>query len=217
MNFITADNHTLHGNIIKHARRDCFLSQEDREVLERNNGTWDGIEYKVSQAAVEMMDETIIQSTNAMVGEPDTLWILGDFVYGTKNSNYYSICKQFRDQIKCKDVRLVWGNHDKPSIANLFSWTGDIAYTTINDQLIVMCHYAMAVWKAKHYGSIHLYGHSHAGSEEWLDKVMPERRSMDVGVDMAYKMFGVFRPFCVETEIIPMMLRKSGHGPIKHR
>jgi len=41
---------------------------------------------------------------------------------------------------------------------------------------VVLCHYAMRTWDRSHYGSYHLYGHSHGKLERhgW---------SMDVGVD----------------------------------
>jgi calcineurin-like phosphoesterase family protein len=76
--------------------------------------------------------------------------------------------------------------------------------------LITMCHYSMAAWDQSHRGSIQLYGHSHSTDEDRLDIIMPGRRSMDVGVDNAFKRVGEFRPFCIETEIIPWMLARPG-------
>lgn len=46
-------------------------------------------------------------------------------------------------------------------------------------QLIVLCHYAMRVWKNSHHGSWQLYGHSHSMLPE-----LPELLSFDVGVDV---------------------------------
>jgi hypothetical protein len=42
---------------------------------------------------------------------------------------------------------------------------------------IVMCHYAMRVWRGSHNGTWHLYGHSHSA--------LPEANtlSLDIGVD----------------------------------
>ena len=34
-------------------------------------------------------------------------------------------------------------------------------------QLVVLCHYAMRVWDRSHYGSWHLYGHSHGNLPPW--------------------------------------------------
>jgi len=43
-------------------------------------------------------------------------------------------------------------------------------------QLIVLCHYSLRVWDRSHYGSWHLYGHSHGN-------LPPLENSLDVGVD----------------------------------
>jgi calcineurin-like phosphoesterase family protein len=43
-------------------------------------------------------------------------------------------------------------------------------------ETIILCHYAMRVWDRSHYGSMHLYGHSHGHLPDY-------GKSMDVGVD----------------------------------
>ena len=43
-------------------------------------------------------------------------------------------------------------------------------------QVIVLCHYALRVWDRAHYGSWHLYGHSHG-------QLPSLGLSLDVGVD----------------------------------
>jgi calcineurin-like phosphoesterase family protein len=57
-----------------------------------------------------------------------------------------------------------------------------------------MLHYPMLSWDALHHGGIHLYGHSHGRYEGELDKIFPGRRSMDVGVDNIFRLFGMWRP-----------------------
>lgn len=61
--------------------------------------------------------------------------------------------------------------------------------------MIVLSHYVQAVWNQSHRGAWMLYGHSHASAESWLDAAMPGRRSIDVGVDNAYRVLGEYRPF----------------------
>lgn len=46
------------------------------------------------------------------------------------------------------------------------------------------------IWNKNHKGSIHLYGHSHANAEHTING-----KSMDVGIDNAFKIFGEYRPF----------------------
>ena len=62
-----------------------------------------------------------------------------------------------------------------------------------------MSHYAHRIWDKSHHGVCHLYGHSHSSLEhiEW-------GKSMDVGVDNAFRLFGQYRPFSMEevTEIL---------------
>ena len=61
-----------------------------------------------------------------------------------------------------------------------------------------MSHYAHRVWNKSHHGVMHLYGHSHASiADDW-------GKSMDVGVDNAYKLLGEYRPFAL-TEVISIL------------
>jgi hypothetical protein len=58
----------------------------------------------------------------------------------------------------------------------------------------ILCHYAFSRWERRHYGSYHFFGHSHG-------KYNPGGRSLDVGVDSAYVIFGEYRPFSLEEAI----------------
>ncbi len=46
------------------------------------------------------------------------------------------------------------------------------------EQLVILFHYALRVWNASHWGSYHLYGHSHGSLPD-----DPTARSFDIGVD----------------------------------
>lgn len=197
-----------HGNIIKYCDRP-FLTEQDRQVKE-SVSPQEWAKYRVSWGAIKLMDDTIINNINATVGENDTLWILGDFAYGLGRNRIFEQCRAYRERIKCKNVHLVWGNHDRREISSLFSSCHDVYSLSVYGlkHRIVMFHYAMAIWDKSHSGSIHLYGHSHGGAEEGLNKMMPNRRSIDVGIDHAGKMFGEFRPFSLD-EILQIMEPKS--------
>ena len=214
--WFTSDTHFGHGNIIKYCHRP-FLGQRDREALEANGGSWhDGIwkgstspRWRMSYEAVSMMNEAMFSAINANVGTDDTLWHLGDFCFAPKNE-YYKRALEYRTRINCKNVNLVWGNHDHRSIKDLFSSTYDLANINVDKQNIVACHYAMAVWNRSHRGSWHLYGHSHGTAESWLDKAISGRKSIDVGVDHAYKLFGEFRPFSMD-DLRKIMNKRGGN------
>lgn len=218
--FFTSDTHFGHANIIKYCHRP-FLSEYDKEALARegrwHNGDWKGegsSDHRISHEAVRLMDDTLIDNINATVGENDTLYHLGDFAFGIK-SNVYHRASEYRNRIKCRNVYLIWGNHDDRKIRDLFNYTYDLYNLHVGDQLVVLCHYALAVWDKSHRGSWQLYGHSHAGAEPWMDANMPGRRSFDVGVDNAAKLLGSFRPFSFE-EVKGIMSKRHGFSMDHH-
>ena len=58
---------------------------------------------------VEEMNDRLIQNINDTVGMNDELWILGDFAYKVRKEDV----RHLRNRIRCKQVHLVMGNHDK--------------------------------------------------------------------------------------------------------
>lgn len=42
-----------------------------------------------------------------------------------------------------------------------FVWVKDYYEMTVGSRTVVMCHYPMVTWNKKHYGAVHLHGHSH--------------------------------------------------------
>lgn len=220
--FYMSDSHFGHGNIIKYSHRDKFLTGMDLEEFERvgkvwHNGDWKGAgssNWRISKETITNMDNEIINNINNIVGENDILYHLGDFCFAPKGE-YYKTAANYRKRINCKEMHLVFGNHDQRSIGNLFSTASDMLNVNVNNQRIVLCHYAMAVWDRSHRGGISLYGHSHANAEDWLEITMPGRRSMDVGIDNAIKILGEYRPFSFE-EIMKIMTQRKGFFPDHH-
>lgn len=153
--FFSADFHLGHKNIIKHCNRPFD--------------------------SVEQMDACIIENVNRKVQEKDTLYFLGDFCY---RNSLISI-KEYRNQIKCKNIIFIRGNHDnlKPEDHELFKGVYDLYELKTQDKdnqklSVILCHYAMRTWNKSHRGSFSLYGHSHG--------TLPDdhkSKSMDVGID----------------------------------
>ena len=209
--FFTSDPHFGHGNILKYCRRTKFMTPEEIRKLDA------GEDFRVSRESIDKMSTHLIDQINTTVGEDDTLWCLGDWSFP---SNYEEAMK-YRFRIHCKDVNLVLGNHDKRGIAKAFSICGDLIELSVDHLKIVLCHYAMAIFNGSHRSALHLYGHSHSGAEETMDKAFPDRRSMDAGVDNAFKLLGEYRPFSID-EIKKRLLPKKGavidhHGAKKKR
>jgi calcineurin-like phosphoesterase family protein len=125
-------------------------------------------------ATVEEMNEAIIDNWNGAVRKKDEAYILGDFCFGNPN--------KFYDRLNGA-VYLIPGSHDK-QLKQLHKATSPVLPALTERKfvydgqtiLIVMCHYAMRKWNRCHYGTYHIYGHSHGN-------LPPFGLSFDVGVD----------------------------------
>jgi calcineurin-like phosphoesterase family protein len=181
--YFTSDTHYNHSNIIK-----SISKWEDLDTAR------EGFD------SIDKMNETIINNINEIVEPNDVLFHLGDVAFG-KNAVI-----EFRNRINCKTIHLILGNHDKEidkqqSLKSLFSGVYRLLDVKIDDQDIVLCHYAMRTFKKSHHGAIHLYGHSH-GQIENTDK------SMDVGLDN-----NKFYPFAY-SEILELLPTFKKHSEI---
>ena len=168
MIFFTADQHFGHENIIRYCHRPF--------------------------STVEQMDHVMIDRWNELVRPGDTVYHLGDFTLLDK-----SAARQYFARLNGIIYVLYnpW-HHDKrwlpthnrgivPDCGTLqgiaiglrppihvleFPELGDGKHPLA----VVLCHYPLAEWERKHYGSIHLHGHSHG-------KYHAEDRIWDIGVD----------------------------------
>ena len=215
MIWFTADFHYNHGNIIKYCNRP-FLAEVDKAALAANGGRWNSGDWKgegaskhlISDEAIRRMNKEIVDNVNRVVKPNDTLYFLGDWCFG-RGDNYYNVAADCRGRIKCHNVHMIWGNHDNYDIDYLFKSCHDLFNLNIDGITIVLCHYAMAAWHKSHRGSWQLYGHSHSAMEPFMDKILPNRRSLDVGIDNAAKLLGEYRPFSFN-EIKEIFAKRSG-------
>lgn len=153
-------------------------------------------------SSAEEMDEHLIEQINRYVSRTDRLYHLGDFQLG---GNYLERAKEYLARIRCQEIHLVFGNHDRFSLGRLFRSARQIKQVSHAGRVLVLCHYPMASWPKSHYGSIHLYGHCHGRLEAELDWKFPGRRSMDVGVDAVKKWAGEYRPVSFE-EVVSRLI-----------
>jgi calcineurin-like phosphoesterase family protein len=156
--WFTSDTHWGHKNIIKHTERPF--------------------------GSVRQMDEALVKNWNRVVKKGDIVYHLGDV--GHKCSPAY--LKKILDQLNGR-IYLIHGNHDRVAMSTQckgrFESITPLKEAFITDsssrkgrRVIVLCHYAMRVWNMRHWGSWHLYGHSHGKLEE-----DPGAMAFDVGVD----------------------------------
>lgn len=151
------------------------------------------------------MSEHILDAINAKIGTKYArLIILGDF--SPREPEYW------RQRLITKNCVLILGNHchrNKSIRAFGHMNVRETWDTKLCGHPCWMSHYAHCVWPKSHYGSFHLYGHTHGMREETLDTLFPGRRSMDAGVDEAFRILGEWTCFD-EQEIYDILSTRPG-------
>lgn len=147
---------------------------------------------------VKQMNTTIIDNINKYVKSDDTLYFLGDFCFGDHRKT-----PEYRALINCETIHFCRGNHDSriDDYSNCFTSINDVMSIRHGGNKFFLSHYSHRIWPSSHHGVIHLYGHSH-------DSIPDFNKSMDVGVDPAYRILGEYRPFSI-TEILEIMNKKT--------
>lgn len=151
------DTHFGHGNVIKYTNRPFAHARE--------------------------MDEALVERWNSVVQPNDTVYHLGDVGLCAPG-----ILGRILERLH-GTIHLIRGNHDKAvlkaPLCERFASVTPLLELNIPDpdsvrgsRHIVLCHYKMAVWNKKHWGSWHLFGHSHGAIPD-----NPNEYSLDVGVD----------------------------------
>src|SRR3990167_3629454 len=141
-------------------------------------------------ASVDEMDQVLVDTWNKNIQPRDTVIHLGDFTLRNAKAAYEYISRLNGE------VWVIEGSHDdewygKSSAIvspNKPNFLGSVYFMKHEGKRIFCSHYSHRTWPKSHHGSLHIYGHSH-GNLPGLG------RSMDVGVDSAYKIFGEYKPF----------------------
>lgn len=199
--YFTSDLHLFQKNIIKKFSR------------------WETGGLREFDSIAEM-NETILDNINATVTEEDELWILGDLMFSKDPKDLQYIFHN----INCKNINIILGNHDyilrkgrdkQYRFRNIYDYRRiSVSYPLEGQdphrdkwkgkQQIILSHYAMRVWDKSHHGSWMLYGHSHdsldnmRGQEDErliVNSFYGRKKTMDVGIDTAFRVLGEYRPF----------------------
>jgi len=159
--FFTADTHFGHANIIKYCKRP-FLNRDQLDLCDLiNSGTIPHTDLTVTTSVVNAMDDFILHSINSTVDKDDNLVIIGDFCF-SKSNQILEITRNYRNRIKCKNVFLVFGNHDhRDACREVFTNCYDNYLFKIDGHLIFTTHYPCRSWDRASHGSWCLYGHVH--------------------------------------------------------
>lgn len=131
--FVTADTHFGHSNVIKFSNRPF--------------------------TDVDEMNEELIERWNAKIPIGGIVYHLGDFSFLPKERTQ-EILWQLNGTIRL--VRGNHDRRIKGELLKEFEWVKDYYESKLLDHTkVVMCHYAFRTWNASHYGSWNLHGHSH--------------------------------------------------------
>ena len=151
--WFTADHHFGHENIIKFCNR-----------------PFDN---------VQAMNETMIAQWNEVVDKSDTVYHLGDFSLSGDLNEVAGWLWRLNGEIHI--LAYPW-HHDgrwlrragKGFFPPVEKVVLEPPIVVLDD--LVLCHFPFEVWDRKHYGSVHLHGHSHGRLPKMENRV-------DVGVD----------------------------------
>jgi calcineurin-like phosphoesterase family protein len=141
---------------------------------------------------LEHMNATLVSNINEVVGQDDILFHLGDWSFGG-----FEQIALFRNQIICKNVHIITGNHDhhieknKEGCQSLFSSVNkylnlNVKWFPMHPKLLgpteasfALMHFPIASWDNMARGAIHLHGHVHFEA----DKRIGMGKMMDVGCE----------------------------------
>lgn len=143
--------------------------------------------------SVEEMNDSILLEINKLVGENDLLVLMGDTIMGEKNY------EQFLSSLICKNIIVLYGNHcNIGKLQNASTlYQGYYLELNIEGQIICCSHHPFFNWNYQDDGSFHLHGHLHS-DENPIIKEIHRYKSMDVGIDNYYKLFGEYSLFSFE-------------------
>ena len=153
--WITSDLHFGHKNIMKFCAETRARFKDD----------------------VAYMTEAMIGEWNELIGESDTVYILGDVAF----CNADDAAKIMR-RLNGRKI-LVQGNHDRKTLKDsafnrCFAEVHHYLDINYNGTKVVMFHYPIAEWDQMHRGSVHFHGHLH-GSVSGMEQY----RCRDMGMD----------------------------------
>ena len=138
---------------------------------------------------LEHMNSHLVGNINEVIGQDDILFHLGDWSFGG-----FEQIEKFRNQIICKNVHIITGNHDHHIERNhegcqsLFSSVNkyldlnvkyNVGTPLMGEVRFALMHFPIASWDNMARGAIHLHGHVHFNP----NKRLQTGKMMDVGCD----------------------------------
>ena len=185
--FVIADTHFEHVNILLYNNRPQLQPGD----INPETGKW--YDMEIARLRTEEMDEFLKDNWNNTVGKKDRVIIDGDFAF-----NRHAF---WANSLNGKKI-LVLGSHDKASAEvynNCFKEVVMRKTLVVKPHFFDINHCCQRIWERSHYGSIHLFGHSHGRLRTW-------NLSFDVGIDVPENNY---RPVHIEEFIRRAEIRKE--------
>lgn len=190
--WVTSDWHFNHSNLLK------------------GLSTWTSSLPPREFASTDDMNDAIIDNINAVVEPQDILWNLGDVIMGGVKD-----LPALRARIKCQNIHLILGNHDKAIKEHRINDAGkrvpgnklgacfaDVRwYKSIripgHEFKAYLFHCPMHTWPGINKGFLQIHGHCHGN--------LPDRklRQADVGIDAHG-----FKPVLLDKLVADLMQRQ---------
>jgi len=129
---------------------------------------------------LDKMNASIVNNINEVVGQDDMLIHFGDWSFGG-----FENIEELRNRIICKEIHLIFGNHDHHIVNNRDGCQKHFAssqwFLQINylGETLECMHYPISSWNGLNKGRIHLHGHCHLPNH----KKFGNGRRMDIGMD----------------------------------
>lgn len=152
----------------------------NKNIIKRNNRNF---------KTIEDHDAELVDNINKYVPKGDLLIHLGDWSSGPEE-----YIEDYRERLNVETIFICLGENDHfireddVKYGNLFDHINDIMYLCVEDYKFMLCHYPMVSWHKQSEGVPMFFGHTQA-------KYDGRGRSIDVGVDSAYKILNCYRPF----------------------
>lgn len=129
-------------------------------------------------ATIEDMENAIVDSINGCVQPDDELLHFGDVFMG----QVLLTASRIRGRIKCRNIHLVYGNHDKQiqktaELQALFATVQHYLEFRYKGILLSCFHYPMHTWNEAGKGGLHAFGHCHGNFNH-------PSQAVDVGWDV---------------------------------
>lgn len=132
---------------------------------------------------VEEMDAELIRRWNAKVGKGDLIYVLGDMIWKTRNSDAETLIRSLNGQII-----LIKGNHDRflhnAKAKNALAGVKDyddicVKLEDDTDRRVVLCHYYIPFYNGHRWQAVHLHGHSHNSEEYTIEESIKQKLRND--------------------------------------